>query len=144
MTYDIREASNSSLTTNNSHNRKPSMKHERVHKYEICSMKWDCDQNNLASGGNDNLVAVWSAGKSACLAKFTKHTAAVKALCWNQHRRGVLLTGGGYKDGTIQAWNTLYLYYFLYMIKYTYITDVHKIIIYIRSLSHINSVNTGS
>ena len=40
------------------------------------------------------------------MAKFSEHKAAVKALAWSPHSRGVLATGGGTADRTIRFWNT--------------------------------------
>ncbi len=31
------------------------------HKQEICGLKWSFDEKQLASGGNDNKLMVWSA-----------------------------------------------------------------------------------
>jgi cell division cycle 20-like protein 1 (cofactor of APC complex) len=44
---------------------------------------------------------------SAPQAKFTQHTAAVKAIAWSPHQRGLLASGGGITDGCIKFWNTL-------------------------------------
>ena len=30
------------------------------HTQEICGLKWSCDHQYLASGGNDNKVVVWN------------------------------------------------------------------------------------
>jgi cell division cycle 20-like protein 1 (cofactor of APC complex) len=40
------------------------------------------------------------------LAKFSEHIAAVKAIGWNPHKRGLLATGGGTADRCIRFWNT--------------------------------------
>ena len=58
------------------------------HKQEVCGLKWSHDDMQLASGGNDNKLMVWSAhAKSGCdpLWKFSSHKAAVKALAWSPH-----------------------------------------------------------
>jgi len=36
------------------------MKFEHAHKQEITGISWNFDHNLLASGGNDNKVAVWN------------------------------------------------------------------------------------
>ena len=96
------------------------------HKQEVCGLKvcslfnlslsfqiviffffqWSPDEKFLASGGNDNNVYLWSPSRSSPLAKFSEHKAAVKALAWSPHSRGVLATGGGTADRTIRFWNT--------------------------------------
>lgn len=92
------------------------------HQGGLCGLKWSPDEEQLASGGNDNLLLVWSARKtSGILAKgfdssrasknasrqsssgsgpvpllsFAQHTAAVKAIAWSPHERGLLASGGG-------------------------------------------------
>ena len=83
-----------------------------VHKYEghtqqVCGLKWSFDGNQLASGGNDNKLMIWSSLSNVPISKFTQHTAAVKALAWSPHTHGVLASGGGSADRTIKFWNTL-------------------------------------
>ena len=57
------------------------------HKQEICGLKWSFDDQQLASGGNDNKLLVWCARSSSQpLAKFTQHQAAVKAIAWSPHK----------------------------------------------------------
>eukprot|EP00828_Plagiopyla_frontata_P016529 TRINITY_DN21699_c0_g1_i1.p3 TRINITY_DN21699_c0_g1~~TRINITY_DN21699_c0_g1_i1.p3 ORF type:complete len:164 (+),score=19.29 TRINITY_DN21699_c0_g1_i1:209-700(+) len=72
------------------------------HTEEICGLKWSPDEDQLASGGNDNKVFIWNLRKMTYEAKFTKHKAAIKAMDWSQHSRGILATGGGHNDQTIQ------------------------------------------
>lgn len=83
------------------------------HKQEVCGLAWNGDGLTLASGGNDNLLALWdirrqNTGEQAyhepthCC---TDHLAAVKALAWSPHQRNVLATGGGTADRTIKIWN---------------------------------------
>ena len=38
--------------------------------------------------------------------KFAQHNAAVKALAWSPHQRGLLVSGGGTADRCIRFWNT--------------------------------------
>jgi cell division cycle 20-like protein 1 (cofactor of APC complex) len=55
------------------------------HKQEVCGLKWSFDEQQLASGGNDNKLMVWSLNSDQALAKFSEHTAAVKAIGWSPH-----------------------------------------------------------
>ena len=94
-----------------------------AHKSEVCGLKWSHDGREMASGGNDNLLMIWSArggggsggGRqpttSTPLHKFDSatgpgHKAAIKALAWSPHTSGLLATGGGTADKTIRLWNT--------------------------------------
>eukprot|EP00962_Isochrysis_galbana_P002940 scaffold820_cov104-Isochrysis_galbana.AAC.1 len=77
------------------------------HKQEVCGLKWSFDGMQLASGGNDNKLFIWSAGHSTIPAvRFTQHTAAVKALAWSPHQHGLIASGGGTADRCIRFWNT--------------------------------------
>lgn len=77
------------------------------HKQEICGLKWNVEENKLASGGNDNKLFVWDSLNTVPLYQFTEHNAAVKAISWSPHQRGILASGGGTADKTIKVWNTL-------------------------------------
>jgi cell division cycle 20-like protein 1 (cofactor of APC complex) len=77
------------------------------HKQEVCGLKWNVDENQLASGGNDNKLFVWSDTNETPLHRFNDHTAAVKAIAWNPHQHGILASGGGTADKRIRFWNTL-------------------------------------
>ena len=56
------------------------------HKQEVCGLKWSFDEQQLASGGNDNKLSVWSMhNNTEPICKFNNHTAAVKALAWSPH-----------------------------------------------------------
>lgn len=92
------------------------------HRQEVCGLKWSPDDTQLASGGNDNKLLVWSAAGLGCgetgsrgirggfatpMLRFTEHEAAVKALAWSPHARGLLASGGGTQDKKIRFWNTL-------------------------------------
>ena len=55
------------------------------HTQEVCGLKWSPDGRYLASGGNDNLLNVWSAhtiesaeGTNQPVHTFSQHLAAVK------------------------------------------------------------------
>lgn len=82
------------------------------HTSEVCGLTWSPKGDQLASGGNDNLVNIWDARTLAqrkvtsaqhC---FTAHQAAVKALAWAPFQQHLLATGGGTSDRCIRFWNT--------------------------------------
>lgn len=77
------------------------------HKQEVCGLKWNSEENQLASGGNDNKLLIWEGFNESPLYKFTDHTSAVKALAWSPHSRGLLASGGGTADRRIRFWDTL-------------------------------------
>lgn len=78
------------------------------HKQEVCGLKWSPDQQQLASGGNDNKLMIWQKGMyDKPLTKFSEHIAAVKAIAWNPHQHGMMCSGGGTADRCIRFWNTL-------------------------------------
>mmetsp|Transcript_50918 Transcript_50918/g.65204 ORF Transcript_50918/g.65204 Transcript_50918/m.65204 type:complete len:509 (+) Transcript_50918:96-1622(+) len=77
------------------------------HKQEVCGLKWSYDCNQLASGGNDNKLFIWSSHSTTPVAKFSEHGAAVKAISWSPHQHGLLSSGGGTADRCIRFWNTL-------------------------------------
>ena len=79
------------------------------HKQEVCGLKWSPDDQQLASGGNDNKLFVWSVHNKDPLAKFSDHNAAVKAIGWSPHQHGLLASGGGTADRCIKFWNTMTL-----------------------------------
>lgn len=81
---------------------------DTFHEQEICGLKWNVEENKLASGGNDNKLFVWDGSYSAKpLYKYEEHSAAIKAISWSPHKRGVLASGGGTADRRIKIWNTL-------------------------------------
>ncbi|KAG9238165.1 WD40-repeat-containing domain protein [Amylocarpus encephaloides] len=77
------------------------------HKQEVCGLRWNCEDGQLASGGNDNKLMVWDKLSEAPLWKFSDHTAAVKAIAWSPHQRGLLASGGGTADRRIIFHDTL-------------------------------------
>jgi cell division cycle 20-like protein 1 (cofactor of APC complex) len=77
------------------------------HKQEVCGLKWNSDTDQLASGGNDNKLFVWSGTDTRPTWRFGEHRAAVKAIAWSPHQRGVLASGGGTADKKIRFWNSL-------------------------------------
>ncbi len=76
------------------------------HKQEVCGLRWSFDDQQLASGGNDNKLMIWSLHNNQPLVKFSEHTAAVKAIGWSPHQNGLLASGGGTADRCIRFWNT--------------------------------------
>eukprot|EP00276_Gloeochaete_wittrockiana_P010950 CAMPEP_0184656362 /NCGR_PEP_ID=MMETSP0308-20130426/16447_1 /TAXON_ID=38269 /ORGANISM="Gloeochaete witrockiana, Strain SAG 46.84" /LENGTH=462 /DNA_ID=CAMNT_0027093457 /DNA_START=94 /DNA_END=1479 /DNA_ORIENTATION=- len=77
-----------------------------AHKQEVCGLKWSFDGQQLASGGNDNKLLIWSLQSPQPLARFHEHQAAVKAIAWSPHAPGLLASGGGTADRCIRFWNT--------------------------------------
>jgi cell division cycle protein 20 (cofactor of APC complex) len=85
------------------------------HSQEVCGLKWSGSGQQLASGGNDNLLHIWdvsmassmpSAGRNQWLHRLEHHVAAVKALAWCPFQSNLLATGGGGSDRCIKFWNT--------------------------------------
>lgn len=77
------------------------------HTQEVCGLKWNQDGTALASGGNDNLLMIWDSHENMIAHRLNQHTAAIKAIAWNPHKRGVLVSGGGTADKTIKFWNSI-------------------------------------
>jgi cell division cycle 20, cofactor of APC complex len=78
----------------------------RGHEQEVCGLKWSPNGQQLASGGNDNLLHIWQQGSDRPLHRITAHCAAVKALAWCPFQANLLASGGGTADRTIKFWNT--------------------------------------
>ncbi|KAK7337346.1 hypothetical protein VNO77_17913 [Canavalia gladiata] len=84
----------------------------RGHQQEVCGLKWSPSGQQLASGGNDNLVHIWdrsavsSNSPTRWLHRFEEHRAAVKALAWCPFQANLLASGGGEDDHCIKFWNT--------------------------------------
>lgn len=76
------------------------------HNQEVCGLKWSFDGTQLASGGNDNRLVLWSINSTKPLMVNSAHTAAVKAIAWSPHQHNILVSGGGTADRTIRFWNT--------------------------------------
>mmetsp|Transcript_16931 Transcript_16931/g.47251 ORF Transcript_16931/g.47251 Transcript_16931/m.47251 type:complete len:516 (-) Transcript_16931:487-2034(-) len=76
------------------------------HRSEVCGLKWSYDGRELASGGNDNQLLIWSLHSNHPAVRFTEHIAAVKAIAWSPHMHGLLASGGGTADRCIRFWNT--------------------------------------
>ncbi|XP_010255691.1 PREDICTED: cell division cycle 20.1, cofactor of APC complex-like isoform X1 [Nelumbo nucifera] len=84
----------------------------RGHHREVCGLKWSASGQQLASGGNDNLLYIWdrsvasSNSPTQWLHRLEDHTAAVKALAWCPFQGNLLASGGGRGDECIKFWNT--------------------------------------
>ncbi|GMM53219.1 Cdh1 protein [Starmerella bacillaris] len=78
-----------------------------AHHGEICGLKWSTELQQLATGGNDNKLKIYSGLVNEPVYVFDDHSSAVKAIDWSPHQRGLLASGGGYCDRTIKFWNTL-------------------------------------
>jgi cell division cycle 20-like protein 1, cofactor of APC complex len=113
--------------------REPYISKLQGHKQEVCGLRWSFDDNQLASGGNDNKLFIWNLHSSSPVQRFNEHTAAVKvmglplrlkhkgmneavlirlslpwqAIAWSPHQHGLLASGGGTADRCIRFWNTL-------------------------------------
>ncbi|EPX75060.1 fizzy-like protein Mfr1 [Schizosaccharomyces octosporus yFS286] len=77
------------------------------HDQEICGLQWESNLGQLASGGNDNKLVVWDYRNTRPLHTFLDHNAAVKAIGWSPHQRGILASGGGTVDRSLMIHNTL-------------------------------------
>ncbi|KAF0696120.1 Aste57867_13096 [Aphanomyces stellatus] len=82
--------------------------HLQGHRQEVCGLRWSFDDQQLASGGNDNKLLIWNCHTPHPITRFHNHTAAVKAIAWSPHQAGLLASGGGTADRCIRFWNTLH------------------------------------
>lgn len=84
----------------------------RGHDQEVCGLKWSLSGQQLASGGNDNLLYIWDQSMAShnstshYLHRLDEHCAAVKALAWCPFQSNLLASGGGSADRSIKFWNT--------------------------------------
>ncbi|XP_024021063.1 cell division cycle 20.2, cofactor of APC complex-like [Morus notabilis] len=84
----------------------------RGHEQEVCGLKWSASGQQLASGGNDNLLHIWERSMASSnsatqwLHRLEDHTSAVKALAWCPFQSNLLVSGGGGGDRCIKFWNT--------------------------------------
>ena len=75
----------------------------------MCGLKWSPSGQQLASGGNDNLLHIYDAvsiSNGTHLHRIAEHQAAVKALAWCPFQNNLLASGGGTADRCIKFWNT--------------------------------------
>lgn len=80
-----------------------------AHTQEVCGLKWSPSGQQLASGGNDNLLHIWDANgisRNEPAHRLEGHQAAVKALAWCPFQSNLLASGGGTTDRCIRFWNT--------------------------------------
>lgn len=77
----------------------------RAHEQEVCGLKWNASGSVLASGGNDNLLCLWSGADFRLQHRIAAHCAAVKALAWCPFQANLLASGGGTADRHIRFWN---------------------------------------
>ena len=68
----------------------------RSHSQEVCGLSWSPDGSYLASGANDNTLAIFEASTITSFNAeprhvLTDHQAAVKALAWSPHERNLLV-----------------------------------------------------
>ncbi|VDM34383.1 unnamed protein product [Hydatigera taeniaeformis] len=81
------------------------------HTQEVCGLQWSPDDRFLASGGNDNVVCIYSADEAFKLSGgrpnhvLNEHVAAVKAVAWCPWKPTLLATGGGTRDHHLRFWN---------------------------------------
>lgn len=75
------------------------------HEQEVCGLRWSHNGMQLASGGNDNMLCIYSAGFEL-QHRINAHQAAVKALAWCPFQSNLLASGGGTADRCIKFWNT--------------------------------------
>ncbi|KAF7833615.1 cell division cycle 20.2, cofactor of APC complex-like [Senna tora] len=84
----------------------------RGHEQEVCGLKWSASGQQLASGGNDNMLFIWDRATASSnsttqwLHRLEEHTSAVKALAWCPFQSNLLASGGGSGDRCIKFWNT--------------------------------------
>uniref|UniRef100_A0A1B6CXB3 CDC20/Fizzy WD40 domain-containing protein n=3 Tax=Clastoptera arizonana TaxID=38151 RepID=A0A1B6CXB3_9HEMI len=81
------------------------------HTQEVCGLKWSPDGRYLASGGNDNMLNIWSQvpgqmhSQPQPIYTLNSHQAAVKAVAWCPWQNNILASGGGTADRHIRFWN---------------------------------------
>ncbi|KAL0236805.1 hypothetical protein PCE1_000202 [Barthelona sp. PCE] len=80
--------------------------HYQEHEQEICSLSYNSDGTQLASGGNDNFIKVWDVRDNDSLYTFNDHFASVKALTYSPKQTNILASGAGAADRTIKVWDT--------------------------------------
>ncbi|KAJ9556236.1 hypothetical protein OSB04_010850 [Centaurea solstitialis] len=78
----------------------------RGHHQEVCGLKWSTSGQQLASGGNDNLLFIWDRSSNQRLHRFSDHSSAVKALAWCPFQSNLLASGGGIGDQCVKFWNS--------------------------------------
>lgn len=74
----------------------------KIHQQEVLGIR-RCD-NFIATGGNDNVVAIYDVRKSNNVLNHYQHDAAVKSLAWLESKK-TLISGGGTSDKKIKIWS---------------------------------------
>ena len=73
---------------------------------EICSIKFSPDNLHFETASNDCRISMWDVRNlEKPFYVFTKHTAAVKAVCWSPYDSNIICTGGGTNDKILYQWN---------------------------------------
>ena len=62
----------------------------RGHEQEVCGLKWSPSGAQLASGGNDNLLHIWSAAGGAATHRWRQPAPLLQPLAQSHHRRWCL------------------------------------------------------
>ncbi|CAI9762211.1 unnamed protein product [Fraxinus pennsylvanica] len=71
------------------------------HHREVCGLTWSASGQQLASGGNDNLLHIWDRSTASSnaptqwLHRLQEHTAAFQGLAWCPWQGNLLASGGG-------------------------------------------------
>ncbi|KAK2642882.1 hypothetical protein Ddye_024645 [Dipteronia dyeriana] len=74
--------------------REPVVETYRGHTHGVCGLKWSTSGQQLASGGNDNLLHIWDRRYTQWRHRLEEHTSAVKTLAWSPFQANLLATGG--------------------------------------------------
>ncbi|XP_024132089.2 cell division cycle protein 20 homolog B [Oryzias melastigma] len=77
---------------------------------EICSLQWSPGEEWMASGSTKGLLHIWGSDiagikKSSQAIERMRQPSAIKAMGWCPWQRGVIATGGGWKDGELRIWD---------------------------------------
>jgi len=77
------------------------------HTGDVCSLKWNTEKRLLASGSEDQTVALWDLNStpSEPVRVLTNHNAAIKAIDWCPWKSHLIATGSGKADGTVKTWD---------------------------------------
>lgn len=75
---------------------------QQGHANNMACLAYSPDGLNLATGGDDGRVKLWSTGNGFCFVTFTEHTAGVADVAFTQSGRAVLSAS---LDGTVRAFD---------------------------------------
>ncbi|CAJ0561664.1 unnamed protein product, partial [Mesorhabditis spiculigera] len=73
---------------------------QQSHSERILSAEFSPDGGQIATGGEDGKLKVWSARTSFCVVTFTEHTSGISSVAWTQNGKAVLSAS---LDGTVRA-----------------------------------------